>query len=378
MTNIFDKMPKFLPQCTLLGCFLILTLLACQPSSLKDAESATKHFLITSTLYSTVNPISPTRTISPFSTPFSPNSTFTLPLVTVIPTTLPLVPLPLTTVITPPLSSGCLLAFLGVNDYVDGYTPSQYDLYLIGVDNQPLNLTNGSVVKDFVWSPDGKKLLFSAIMSPGSSTSFDLYFIDVTIDTLSPVLISHELEVNAIEGEATWSPDSKNIAFTQYLGGEEQIYIMNEDGTQTRFLTEGGSPSWSPDGTHIVFVRRLSKQPAGDIYVVNKDGDDLRQITTNFLANRPVFSPNGDLIAFVSNQVGHNFGIYIVKLDGSGMTKLMSSLVFPNWLSENQILFAVQNSIFSIDVADGQRTKIVQLPANFFLQFASPQPTSCP
>lgn len=270
------------------------------------------------------------------------------------------------------------MAFLGVNDYVDGYTPSQYDLYLIGVDNQPLNLTNGSVVKDFVWSPDGKKLLFSAIMSPGSSTSFDLYFIDVTIDTLSPVLISHELEVNAIEGEATWSPDSKNIAFTQYLGGEEQIYIMNEDGTQTRFLTEGGSPSWSPDGTHIVFVRRLSGQPAGDIYVVNKDGDDLRQITTNFLANRPVFSPNGDLIAFVSNQVGHNFGIYIVKLDGSGMTKLMSSLVFPNWLSENQILFAVQNSIFSIDVADGQRTKIVQLPANFFLQFASPQPTSCP
>lgn len=365
-------MPKFLPYLTSLGslgCLLLLTLLACQPSSLKDAESLTEDVMITSTLYSTVNLTSPTQATPQFSTPFSPSLTLPLP---------PVTPLFITATPTPYLSSDCLLAFLGVDDYVDGYTPSQYDLYLMAANNQLINLTNGAVVKDFAWSPDGEKLLFSAIMSPESATSFDLYFIDVTNDTLSPILISNELEVNAIEGEATWSPDGKNIAFTQYLGGKELIYIMDEDGTQTRFLTEGGSPSWSPDGTHIVFVRRLSGEPVGDIYTVNKDGSHLRQITTDLFANKPVFSPNGDLIAFVSSQVGQNFGIYIVKLDGTGITKLMNSLVSPNWLSENQILFAVQNSIFSINVASGQRTKIVQLPTNFFLQFASSQPTSCP
>ena len=52
------------------------------------------------------------------------------------------------------------------------------------------------------------------------------------------------------EGQPTWSPDSKRIAFQSYRDGNYEIYVMNADGTEQTRLTNNPkgdfSPAWSP------------------------------------------------------------------------------------------------------------------------------------
>src|SRR6185295_7164194 len=85
---------------------------------------------------------------------------------------------------------------------------------------------------------------------------------------------------------AAWSrPDGKRILFTSDRGGtgEQNIYVMNADGTGVTQLTptdgfnDVGS-SWSPDATQIVF----ESNRAGDeqIFLMNADGSGITQLTS--------------------------------------------------------------------------------------------------
>src|SRR5947207_2213016 len=83
------------------------------------------------------------------------------------------------------------------------------------------------------------------------------------------------------------------IAFSDYapgyqppkIGGvipDTDIYTMNPDGTDVRQLTRGHDtdlrPSWSPDGSRFAFVRGGSDGPR-NIFVARADGSQVRQIT---------------------------------------------------------------------------------------------------
>ena len=63
-------------------------------------------------------------------------------------------------------------------------------------------------------------------------------------------------------GAATWSADSKQIAFSRNVKGKSQIFIMPLDGGEAFQLTDfkysTGSPSWSPDGSKILFSINVS------------------------------------------------------------------------------------------------------------------------
>ena len=77
-----------------------------------------------------------------------------------------------------------------------------------------------------------------------------------------------------------FSPDGARIVFQRDIAGDDQIFIMNADGTGVTQLTfpganmdEGFEPSFSPDGNLIVFRRddtanhqgrRQRERPAGD------------------------------------------------------------------------------------------------------------------
>src|SRR5437867_3437522 len=85
---------------------------------------------------------------------------------------------------------------------------------------------------------------------------------------------------------AAWSrPDGTRILFTSDRGGtgEQNIYVMNADGTGVTQLTPNDGfndvgPSWSPDATHIVF----ESNRAGDdqIFVMSADGRGITQLTS--------------------------------------------------------------------------------------------------
>jgi hypothetical protein len=78
-------------------------------------------------------------------------------------------------------------------------------------------------------------------------------------------------------------------------------------------------PSWSPDGTEIVFASNRTDNRTFDLFVINRDGSNMRQLTdTTYNARQPKWSPDGKHIAFVITErlaTGidhHEIGLYFV------------------------------------------------------------------
>jgi Tol biopolymer transport system component len=149
------------------------------------------------------------------------------------------------------------------------------------------------------------------------------------------------------DAEATIGPDGR-IVFTSVRDGDMEIYSMNGDGSDVRRLTNrpgpDGGPWFSPDGKQIVFrgqpltdpaqladYRSLLKQELWrpttlEIYVMDRDGSNLRQVTHIGGANfAPAWTPDGKRIIFASNARdprGRNFDVYLVNLDGSSLEQV--------------------------------------------------------
>jgi Tol biopolymer transport system component len=62
---------------------------------------------------------------------------------------------------------------------------------------------------------------------------------------------------SAAEGRPAWSPDGSEVLFNSTRDGNQEIYVMNADGSSQTNLsnnsaTEDGAV-WSPDGSRIAF-----------------------------------------------------------------------------------------------------------------------------
>ena len=88
------------------------------------------------------------------------------------------------------------------------------------------------------------------------------------------------------------------IVFDSDRDGNKEIYIMNDNGSQLRRLTDNPAadlrPLWSPDGETIAFwrgIRTPENEPISDIILMNVDGNNER-ILTNDDEARSNPSPN--------------------------------------------------------------------------------------
>ncbi|PWT83881.1 MAG: hypothetical protein C5B57_06005 [Blastocatellia bacterium] len=164
----------------------------------------------------------------------------------------------------------------------------------------------------------------------------------------------------------TWSPDGRSIAYTSYRRGAPNIFISNIFQGTLEEVTKGASeswlPAWSPDGTRICFSSTRDQSGNSELYVMNRDGSNLRRLTNDKAADiTPTWSPSGTQIAFVSDRTGTP-QIYIIGADGLGLQRITSESYAdrPTWSPApfNEIAFASRtgpgNDIKVMDLATRQ------------------------
>ncbi len=180
---------------------------------------------------------------------------------------------------------------------------------------------------------------------------------------------------NRYDAEATVSPLGDKIVFTSMRDGDPEIYVMDIDGSnQTRLTFEkgyDGGPFFSHDGSKIVFragrpktekeledynelvETGLVRPTALEIYFMNADGSDIRQVTNFGKASfAPFFHPDGERIIFSSNKnskSGREFNLFIINIDGTGLEQVTfneSFDGFPMFSSDGKKLVFASNRFY--------------------------------
>jgi hypothetical protein len=215
------------------------------------------------------------------------------------------------------------------------------------------NITNlpGSD-REPAWSPDGTKIAFTSDRAPAGVFVMDAGGSGVTS--------------RAVGGtQPAWSPDGMKIAFMRLVSGNQEIFVMNADGTGEVNISNNPAhdrePAWSPDGTKIAFTserapggifvmnangagplnlepgglqaawspdgQKIAFQSGGEILVMNADGTGPTNITNDpNLDAEPAWSPDGTKIAFTTNRPSLGPSeVYVMNANGSGPTNLSNN-----------------------------------------------------
>jgi len=221
----------------------------------------------------------------------------------------------------------------------------------------PRRLTSeGRRLGQFVWAPDGKKIIFTSHREgiggrrvwkvsikggsiependpllakmlpeqmPLSVLSRDrrrMAYVDYSIGTSSILrarlarpggkLIAQE---TVLQGPGWLSgpqlaPDGTHVVFGSTLSGAENIWTSDGDGHNTIQLTSFSGemldePRWSPDGKWLVFARRPIDH--AQIFAIDAEGRNMHALTEGEYENEvPAWSRNGKSVYFASNRTG--------------------------------------------------------------------------
>ena len=130
------------------------------------------------------------------------------------------------------------------------------------------------------------------------------------------------------------SPDGSEIVYFSAVGQRTSIFKADLDGSRTVELTPdfgADDPAWSPDGSQIVFSAFAPDPAHPQLWVMNGDGSEAHPITSNRDVNLvPAWSPNGETIAFTSTRGAARAlpdpgDIWVVNADGSSPRPLIDT-----------------------------------------------------
>jgi TolB protein len=250
---------------------------------------------------------------------------------------------------------GRRLIFQSTRDDRDCY--QQYIMTRDGGDVRMVSTGQGATTCGY-FLPGDRRVLFSSthLKSPlcparppaGEKYLWALDDYDIFTANLAGGELSRLTATAGYDAEATVSPDGKRIVFTSMRDGDLDIYSMRLDGTDIKRLTAtvgyDGGAFFAPDSKRIVYradhptdpaelarykelLSRNLVQPSHlEIFVMDADGGNQRQITRNGAANfAPYFHPDGHRIVLSSNHHDpdhRKFDLFLIGDDGRGEERI--------------------------------------------------------
>ena len=114
----------------------------------------------------------------------------------------------------------------------------------------------------------------------------------------------------------SWTPDNR-IVYASNTGGSQNIWIMNNDGSEQRKLTDGNylnyHPSVTSDGRYILFISNRAGSP--DVWRMGIGGEDPAKLTSGRIATWPRPSPDNQWVVFKSFAMGRRT-LWKTSIDG--------------------------------------------------------------
>jgi dipeptidyl aminopeptidase/acylaminoacyl peptidase len=290
---------------------------------------------------------------------------------------------------------------------------SSSDIYMVPFEGgEPIAMTRSTESDSSPrWSPDGRYLGF--LSSRGEDKSqiwlldrrggepFQLSSVKGGVNTFSwspdgkrIVLVSKDPDPNEdkAEGEDKEKKTKPPVVVTRlqfkrdrigYLDDRRtHIYVLDVESKEEEPITSGpyddSSPVWSPDGEQIAFVSNRTEEPDSndntDIFVVSSEGGEPRQLTKNPGTDRsPAWSPDGTTITYVSSikpeLIWYATNHLAVVDVASGREKVLTesldrNVAGPRFCSEGTTIFFVledsgNQHLARIPVAGGDIERIV-------------------
>lgn len=201
----------------------------------------------------------------------------------------------------------------------------------------------------FAVSPDRTRVVVERL--DPKANSIDPWITQVDSGFTSPMRAASE---GALASSPTWSHDGKSLFFSSGYGTMRVAPVSGGPGE-----TWAVGPNWpqsaSPDGS-VVLISQQGTTTASDLMVVSLTGDHTpgAYIQTPFNENGARFSPDGRLVAYVSNASGTR-EVYIQSSAQLGTPRQVSATggEYPTWNEDGSELY------FTRDEPDGTRTLMV-------------------
>lgn len=164
-----------------------------------------------------------------------------------------------------------------------------------GINKRPRQVSVANRISWFGLSPKGERAVFSA--------RGDIFTVPIEKGGARNLTRSS----GAHDRFPTWSPDGRSIAYMSDASGEDEVWIVAQDGASApQQITSGSSaqryaPQWSSDGKKIVFGDKN-----GRVYVVTVATKQMQMIVDapNGQINDYEFSPKGNFVSY--SMTGHS------------------------------------------------------------------------